>query len=140
MVIDSYKVRELSRTISDQAGRAAANLARDRARANLLRARRYRTGALLLSIEVTEFRRRKGGAGFRVGSTLPYAYWQEEGIGPVYPVKAKVLRFRPKGSNTFIFRPRTKGFKGAHYLRNAFKSIKVQDFRPNGKLSGLTRR
>lgn len=61
-------------------------------------------------------------------SDLHYTIYQEKGIGPVTPVKAKALRFKPKGSGSFVFAMRTKGFPGAFFFQRAFNSILLQDF------------
>jgi hypothetical protein len=65
-----------------------------------------------------------------VSSSLKYAIYQEEGIGPVVARKGSVLKFKPKGSSVFIFRPRTKGFAGAHQLWDAYRAITLPDFLP----------
>lgn len=122
MLID---VTELS------SGRAARRVA-DRANGNVRTANRVRTGALSKSYAARQSRNAMGqyARGFEVSSSLEYNTWQEEGIGPVVPVRAQVLRFQPKGSSVFIFRPRTRGFPGAHQLRNAYRTLSLQDYMP----------
>ena len=102
----------------------AAQTTQRRARANLARSGRINTGALTQSIDI----RVTGPMRYSIGSDLPYAIYQEKGIGPVYPVRAKALRFKPKGSNVFVFAQRTRGFEGAHYMRKAYRSLTVADF------------
>lgn len=67
---------------------------------------------------------------YKVYSDLHYTIYQEKGIGPVTPVRAKALRFKPKGSGQFVFAQRTKGFPGGHFFRNAMRSLSLQDFLP----------
>ena len=111
---------------ADRAVQRAAQHTRDRAKTNLTAAGRIDTGRLRDSIRAYQVR---PGA-YQVRTGVPYASFQEHGIGPVRPVKAKVLRFKPKGSSVYIFRPRTKGFPGAHYLRDAYRALTLRDFLP----------
>lgn len=116
---------------SDRAAKRAADATRDRAKANLVRAGRVNTGKLLRSIHTFNRTAGRDRAVYAVGSALHYAGWQEEGVkGPIFPKRAKVLRFKPKGSATFIFRPSVKGFAGAFYLRDAYRSLSRKDFLP----------
>lgn len=129
--IDRAKVRMHVGRLTEASARRASEAVQRRARNNIRRAGRINTGAMLNSIEVT----RLGTSTllepkFRIGSDLQYARYQEHGIGPVYPVRAKVLRFKPKGSNTFVFARRTRGFEGAHFMRDAYRAITKQDFLP----------
>lgn len=65
----------------------------------------------------------------RVASDMRYSEWQHQGVrGPIVPRRAKVLRFKPKGARTFIFRPRTRGFPGTFFLTRAAAKLKVRDF------------
>lgn len=117
------------RTINKYAAastRRAAGFAQRRAKANLTAAGRINSGALRGSIDVRQI----GPTRFSIGSDLHYAIYQEKGIGPVVPVRAKVLRFKPKGSNTFVFAQRTRGFDGAHYLEKALRSLTMREFWP----------
>jgi hypothetical protein len=92
---------------------------------------RVRTGALASSYrETRQPSSTVGVAGYEVGSLLDYAMLQEDGAGPSDAGPGRVLRFMPKGSSVFIFRRRTRGFSGAHQLRNAFNALSAQDFLP----------
>lgn len=115
--------------LADQATMRAAGRARDRAKMNLTRAGRIDTGLLRQSIVAERVRSSNNSVTYRVGSPLDYAIYQEEGVrGPIYPRRARVLRFRPKGGGAYIFRPYVSGFPGAHYLRDAFAATSAQDF------------
>lgn len=109
------------------AGRAARRIA-DRTKQNIVSSGRVRSGRMRDSIRSRRVSHTNVQTTYEVFSDVPYTIWQEEGIGPVTPVKAKVLRFKPRGANVFIFRPRTKGFKGAHFFRRARASITLDDF------------
>lgn len=57
----------------------------------------------------------------RVLTDVPYMRYQETGTGPIYPKKAKMLRFVPKGGNHFVFAKKTKGVPETKYMRTALK-------------------
>lgn len=108
----------------------AAGKVRDRAKVNITNAGRIDTGAMRNSIVGRRMTGRPG-VWYEVGSDLPYAIYQHEGVtGPVLPRRAKVLRFKPSGSSAFIFRPRTSGFEGEPFLLDALKSLTINDFEP----------
>lgn len=110
----------------DAANELAAYYTRDRAKGNIVAKGRVDTARLWASIEA----RRVSPFQWTVGSPLHYAKFQEEGVrGPVLPVRAKVLRFKPKGSTQFVFARRTKGFPGAFFLRDALRRLSPRDFR-----------
>lgn len=109
--------------------RNAAVLTQFRARAVLARKNRLGSGALYNSIQVERLPDTMTRVKFAVGSPLKYAIYQEMGVpGPVLPKRAKVLRFQPKGSSTFVFARSTKGFKEARFLRDALDMVSPGDF------------
>ena len=137
VTLDPRMINPMLVRVTDLSARRAAGRTRDRAKANLVAAGRIDTGRLLNSISAR--RTAEVGMGpspsplattYAVGTPVFYAGFQEHGIGPVYPRKAKVLRFRPKGSSVFIFRPMTRGFPGAHYLRDAYRALTLKDYLP----------
>lgn len=115
---------------AEMTAKRGAERTRDRARANLKAAGRMRSGKLHNSIQARKESERGGRVVYTVGSPLEYASYQEYGIGPVHARKGKVLAFKPKGSSVTIFRPRTKGFSGAFFLKKARDAITVNDFLP----------
>lgn len=126
---------ELKRLLDDDlvpaAVERAAGKVRDRAKVHITRARRVDTGALRNSITSRRIRTRPGGVWYEVGSDLPYAIYQHEGVtGPIYPRRAKVLRFKPKGSGAYVYARSVSGFSGVPYLTDAMKSLTRADFTP----------
>lgn len=107
----------------------AAGRVRDRAKMNITTAGRIDTGAMRNDIQARRLRGGKSGVWYEVGGTLPYTIYQHEGVdGPIVPRRAKVLRFKPGGSSTFIFRPQVNGFRGEPFLTDALKSLTLNDF------------
>lgn len=113
----------------DIATQRAAARTRDRARTNITRAHRVDTGAMRQSANYFRKRVSRGEITYEVRLQTFYSMWQEEGVkGPIYPKRAKFLRFKPKGSNTFVFAKKVNGFKGGHFLKNALGDLKASDF------------
>lgn len=125
--LDRSAIERLLRGTSATAARKGAEKTKARVQANIRASGRVRTGKMHDSIEVVLVEEGRVTT-YAVRSTLDYTYYQEEGIGPVVARPGKVLRFQPKGSAVFIFRPRTKGFAGAHFFRNAMREMKLSDF------------
>lgn len=128
IVIDESKITELAYVgFINRAALAAAKTVRDYARANLIMHKAVDTGKLIDSIEIQD-RTRGQFATYRIGPTVPYAKWVEDGRGPVYPKKAKALRFRPKGSSKYVFAKRVGPAKGIHFMRGAVQRLNDSDY------------
>jgi hypothetical protein len=109
----------------------AAGKVRDRAKVNITKAGRVDTGAMRNQLFARRLRAGRAGVWYEVGSDLPYAIYQHQGTrGPIVPRRAKVLRFKPSGSSSFVFRPRVRGVTGSPFLTDALKSLTVNDFAP----------
>jgi hypothetical protein len=128
LTIDSRAVGALLAEATNAASQRAAYRVRDRAKQNLTSAGRVNTGKLRDSIKATRTVQTPTVSTWSVGSDLFYAGWQEFGRGPVRPIRAKVLRFKPKGSSVFIFRGYAGPATGAFFLRDAYRATTVQDF------------
>ncbi len=126
--IDRRQVETLLADVTEASAGRAARRVQERVTRNIVASGRVRTGRMRDSVRSRRVSHTNAQTTYEVYSDVPYTIFQEDGIGPVYPVRAKVLRFRPKGSNVFIFRPRTKGFKGAHFFRQARASVTLDDF------------
>lgn len=124
--IDRAKTKRMLNETAGAAVRRAAQKTAGRARNNIVRSNRWRTGRMHDSVQSVRIAPQT----YRVFSNVPYAHFQEYGIGPVYPKRAKALRFKPKGSNVYVFAQRTRGFEGAYFLTKAYRAIKVEDFLP----------
>lgn len=128
ITFDQSAITRLLSGTTDAASKRAAGRVADRANRNVVAKGRVRTGALSRSYRATKVSSGTTSATYEVGSPLGYASFQEDGIGPVHARPGGVLRFMPKGSSVFIFRPRTRGFSGAHQLRDAMAALTERDF------------
>lgn len=61
-----------------------------------------------------------------VGTNVNYAMYQHEGTGiygphgtPIVPVRSKYLRFKPKGSSTFVYAKEVRGSMPTFFLKRA---------------------
>src|SRR5690606_6421072 len=98
--------------LGGRAVRRAATTTARRARENVVRAGRVRTGKMRDTIRAGKAMNQGTRVRIQVNSGVPYSVYQEYGIGPVVPIRAKALRFTPKGGGV-VFAKRTKGFPGA---------------------------
>lgn len=122
-------IKKLTKDVAEQSVAKAAGLTRDRAKVILHQAGRVDTGALVNSLYSRRLGEVDGGYAYEVGSELPYAIYQHEGVkGPIYPRRAKVLRFKPKGSSEYVFARYTKGFKGVPFLEKARAMLTMADY------------
>lgn len=115
--------------VSDHSVRKAATVAAHRARNNIYQLGRVNTGRMAKGIRVREsptstpIRRR-----MQIVSEAPYTRFQEFGTRAHGPVRARFLRFKPKGSNTFVFARWVRGVTPGRFMRRAIDSIRVTDF------------
>lgn len=117
--------------VTNASARRAAGRVKVRAGLNVMAAGRVRTGALAAGFTMRKVDSiQPHTTTYQVSSTIPYAGFQEEGIGPQQAAPGKVFRFKPKGSGIFVFARRTRGFKGGHFLRNAYRVLTTGDFLP----------
>jgi hypothetical protein len=113
---------------SKEAARRAAEKTLQRARSNLSAAGRNNTGALQNSLMVMDITGNPMVPSFAIGSGLEYAIYQEVGTGGSRARPGGFLRFKPKGSSTFVFAKQTRGFPGANYLGKAVAAVTASDF------------
>lgn len=133
--LDSAAINKVLReTMVPQGVARAAGKVRDQAKQELTDAGRVRTGALrnsIVSRRVDNMRTNK--VTYEVGSELHYARAQHEGVqGPIRPKRAKVLRFKPRGSASFVFAKQVAGFRGVPYLTRPLNRLTPQDFGLSG--------
>lgn len=113
----------------ERAAYRAARATRKQVRSNIMSRGLVDTGKMLESVNTTKVSSSSDlGATYSVTVNVSYAKFQEEGTRGSSPVRAKVLRFKPKGSNTYIFRPRTGPVPAQHFMRDAYRSIAERDF------------
>lgn len=63
-----------------------------------------------------------------VYTELDYALYQEEGTRAHGPVRAKALRFKPKGSSKYVFAQWVRGVPAKRYMQRAIESLRATDF------------
>lgn len=117
-------------TKAREAALRAANTTKARAQNNISQAGRYDTGEMTRTMTVADAHQGHFHPRFAVGSPAKHVKFQEFGTRGHGPVTAKVLRFKPKGSNTFVFTTWVWGVKPARFMKRALRSITVYDFLP----------
>lgn len=92
--------------------------------------KRIDTGRLRSSIS-TLMVTRNGAPAVLIGTNVYYAKWVHDGTGVhgprhtrIVPVRAKFLRFRPKGSRKFVYRRSVAGMVRNQFLKNALSAAR----------------
>lgn len=105
----------------------AAGRVRDNAKRIIYSEGRVQTGALAQSIVSQRSVSSAAGAIYTVSSDLKYAIYQHEGVrGPIYPRRAKMLRFKVGGRT--VFARSVRGFKGIKFLERALRELSAADY------------
>lgn len=124
IVVNDKKIRSVLNKHADRTASRAASVTQQRVKEGITLTDRIRTGRMLNRVESREV----GPAKFQVRSDEPYSYWQEFGRGPVRPIRAKALRFQPKGLNAFVFAKYVRPDPGGHFFRRAKQRLSRRDF------------
>lgn len=111
-----------------EASRKAARATARRVQNEIRSQGRVNSGKMVSSVTVQGPRNGRDKTTFSVGSDLFYFWIQNDGTGPIYPVRAKFLRFKPKGSSTFVFAKRTRGVPAGRFMEKASRGIRISDF------------
>ena len=113
-----------------------AAITRDRAKVNLTQAGRVDTGRLRQATTSKVEVRGTEVVGL-VESDVNYATAIHNGTGvygpkgaPIVPTTARVLRFKPKGSTTFVFARSVQGVEPTPYLTEALDRLTAADLKP----------
>ena len=87
--------------------------------------KRVDTGRLRDSIKTVMVRKRDA-PGARIGTNVKYALWVHNGTGIYGPTGSRirprtksVLRFRPRGSSSYVFAKSVKGMRPNPFLKDA---------------------
>lgn len=110
---------------SYKSSRKAARAAGRKVRQNIVSSGRVNSGRMLKSIRVEPV----GNSKWRVVTYVPYAKYQEWGTRAHGPKTAQALRFKPKGSSSFVFAKRVRGVTAAHFFEKAMRSMGIADWR-----------
>lgn len=112
----------------DLAVRRAAGITRDRAKRNLTADGSVDTGRLRQSVRYQRLPASGRTVNYEVGTDVFYGIFLEKGTRAHGPRRARVLRFKPKGSNTFVFAKRVRGIRATRWLTRALQRLSIKDF------------
>lgn len=126
--INRAGVRALVTSAVKPAARRSANLTQKRVKTNIITAGRVDTREMLDKVVVRDTSLDVMRPRFSVVGEAKHTIYQEQGSRGSVPVKAKVLRFKPKGSSVFVFARRTKGFPPGNFFKKALAAIRRDDF------------
>jgi hypothetical protein len=114
-------------TIAQATWRAAGKV-RDDAKREITSQGLVDTGKMRQSVVARRVRKGRPGVWYEIGSELPYAYFQHEGTRDHGPVRARLLRFKPKGSGVYVFARRVRGVRATKFLTRALARLTPGDF------------
>lgn len=127
--IDKGKLTAVVQPMTIHSVRKAGERTKLRARANIMAANRFGTGKMATEMQVKEIPGQPPlWPKVAVGSPVDYVKYQEFGTRAHGPVKAKFLRFKPKGSSTFVFAKWVRGVTPARFMRKAIDQLRPDDF------------
>lgn len=116
-------------SIAWKATERAAETTRLRAQANLRGAGRINSGKMLDGIVKVDASSVQLKPTFSVVSTSPASVFQEHGTSAHGPVRARALRFSPKGSSQVVYAKWVRGVTAARFMRRAKDALQVGDFK-----------
>lgn len=131
ITLDQAAIKRLTQgegDVVDRAVRRAAGRARDYAKVNLTNDGNINTGRLRNSVESRRAPVSSRPVNYEIGTRLDYGIYLESGTRDHGPVRARVLRFQPKGASGFIFRPRVKGIRATRWLSRVLSRLSPNDF------------
>lgn len=115
--------------ITMDAAHKAGAVAKARMRMNIQADGLMDTGKLLNSITVqSTVERGTLRPAVIVGSDSPYAHFLEHGTRGHGPVRAKFLRFKPKGSSNFVFARWVRGVRAYRFAQHTVDDMRVGDY------------
>ena len=86
------------------------------------------TGALAASIRTVPVQRSALQPAVAIGSPLDYAAYLEHGTRGHGPSRAKVLRFKPKGSGKFVYARWVRGVRAYKFVESTLREVQVSDY------------
>lgn len=122
--VDYQKFRSIMEQQLLESARKGAKAAQGKVRENIMAIPRVDTGRMAASVGV----RQVGPATFRVHSGMFYTMYQEMGTRAHGPVRAKALRFKPKGSSKVVFAQRVRGIEPGRFFAKTPSQMNLRDF------------
>lgn len=127
--IDHPTMRAHVGKLSRAAVERGAAKAEERYRANIRTTDRINTGEMVNSVQQRDVPGRSPmQPAIAVGTPVSYAKYQEFGTRAHGPVRAKYLKFKPKGSSSFVFAKWVRGVRPARFAQNALDMMRPTDF------------
>jgi len=133
--LNSIRLNAAVAEMTNRAVRRGANALARRARASVLGQGRIDTHEMIRSFRVIDITTNPLRPRYRVVNTAPHYPFQElgtpkeaPGVGFIYPTRGRALRFKPKGSNVFVFARRVRGVSPGHFMTRAVRAEVLRDF------------
>lgn len=126
--IDHAKLSAVVGGASKKAVDRAASKTVNRVRANIITNDLVNSGRLLGSFQTVNATRDPLYPRVAIGSPLPYVKYPEFGTRAHGPVRAKALRFSPKGSQGVVFAKWVRGVRPYAFMKTSLDQLRPADF------------
>lgn len=127
--IDHPSMQAVVSGLSRSAVQRAAEISRQRYRGNIHGAGRVNTGKMADETRVMDLPSSLPmHPRCAIGTPVPYAKFQEYGTRAHGPVRAKRLKFKPKGSQMFVFATWVRGVTPAKFAQRTLDTVRTIDF------------
>lgn len=114
--------------ISREAVRKGATAAERRVRANIITDDLVNTGGMLNSVQQKDLPGPMLFPRTAIGPAATVAKFPEYGTRGHGPVRAKALRFQPKGSQRIVFAKWVRGVRAYQFMRRSLDAMRPTDF------------
>lgn len=122
-------VASISARVTDPGAAKAATAIATRTRRNIAQLGRIDSGQMYSGITTQRSpRSRQDRAIWQVRGTAPHTKFQEFGTRAHGPVRARFLRFKPKGAAGYVFAKWVRGVTAGRFMRRALDSTSISDF------------
>lgn len=128
VTIDHPALRAAVSRISGEALAKAGVKSRERMKGFLIADDLINSGKLLSSIEVSQNPSLSLSPSILVGTPLEYAKYPEYGTRAHGPVRAKALRFKPKGAHAYVFAKWVRGVRPYRFAQKTLDMVRPSDF------------
>ena len=128
IVLDRGMINLMLREYTDASAKKGAAACREKVRSGITSAGRVDTGRMRSNISIRPLKSTGTVTAYSVSVNTPYASYQNDGTAAHGPVRARLLVFKPKGSNTFVFAKQVRGVTAARFMEKASAAMRLDDY------------
>lgn len=126
--LDLGKLNAKAGVVSAEAVKRAADRTEQRVRSNIAADDLINSGGLINSVTQRDIPGNALLPRRAIGSPKPYVKYPERGTRAHGPVRARALRFQPKGSGRVVFAKWVRGVRAYGFMKRALDQLRPTDF------------